>query len=118
LRFAFTGCSSLVGSLTIPNSVASIGTWAFRNCSGFNDELVIGNNVDLIDLYAFENCNRFNRIIGNFSSQPDIRADAFEGWKNSGSPTVHNNISSYTSRQLRDFLVTSGPRLPNIWTAN
>jgi hypothetical protein len=26
LRFAFTGCSSLVGSLTIPNSVASIGT--------------------------------------------------------------------------------------------
>ena len=37
---AFSECSGLTGSLTIPNSVVYIGARAFNNCSGFMGNLL------------------------------------------------------------------------------
>lgn len=52
---AFNGCSGLIGSLVIPNSISNIGEYAFKNCSGLNGSLTIGTGVTSIDEEAFAN---------------------------------------------------------------
>ena len=51
---AFVTCSSLT-SVTIPNSVTSIGDYAFVDCSGLTS-VTIPNSVTSIADYAFCNC--------------------------------------------------------------
>ena len=51
------GCSDFTGSLTIPDSVTSIGIRAFYGCSGFTGSLTIGNSVTSIGKYAFDGCS-------------------------------------------------------------
>ena len=52
---AFYNCSSLT-SVTIGNSVTSIGYMAFSHCSSLTS-VTIGNSVTSIGNYAFENCS-------------------------------------------------------------
>ena len=59
---AFHGCSGLVGTLTIPNTVISIRGYAFSGCSGFTGSLSIPNTVFIIDQYAFAGCNGFTSL--------------------------------------------------------
>lgn len=47
------GLSGLTGTLTIPNSVTSIGSAAFSGCSGLTGNLIIPNSVTSIDAEAF-----------------------------------------------------------------
>ena len=64
--YAFYNCSGLTGALIIPNAVTSIGSYAFYNCTGLTGSLIIPNNVTIIGTYAFCNCNRFTTLsIGN-----------------------------------------------------
>lgn len=56
---AFFGCRGLTGSLTIGNSVTTIGRQAFYECSGFTGDLTIGNSVTTIDHLAFLGCSGF-----------------------------------------------------------
>ena len=53
---AFSGCNGLTGTLTIPNSVISIGSSAFSMCSGLAS-LTIGNSVTSIGVEAFYFCS-------------------------------------------------------------
>lgn len=53
---AFSGCTSLVGSLDIPNSVISIEASAFGNCSGIVGELNIPESVTSLGDFAFGGC--------------------------------------------------------------
>ena len=57
---AFRGCSGLI-SITIPDSVKSIGQYAFRGCSGLTS-VTIGNSVTSIGLYAFSGCDGLTEI--------------------------------------------------------
>ena len=50
----FSGCTGLT-SITIPNSVTSIGGSAFSGCTGLTS-VTIGNSVTSIGDYAFEGC--------------------------------------------------------------
>ena len=52
---AFSGCTGLT-SINIPNRVTSIGDYAFRDCSGLTS-IEIPNRVTFIGDYAFSNCN-------------------------------------------------------------
>lgn len=57
---AFQNCTSLT-SVTIPNSVTSIGNSAFGSCSSLTD-VIIGNSVTSIGNYAFESCEALASI--------------------------------------------------------
>ena len=57
---AFSGCSGLT-SVTIPNSVTSIGDLAFSECSGLTS-VTIGNSVKYIGSYAFYCCSGLTSI--------------------------------------------------------
>ena len=58
--FAFSGCSGLT-SITIPDSVTSIGSRAFYNCTGLTS-VTIGNGVTSIGDYAFNNCGGLDAV--------------------------------------------------------
>ncbi len=58
--WAFFSCSSLT-NLTIPNSVNSIGDWAFFSCSSLTN-LTIPNSVTSIGVYGFYYCSNLTSI--------------------------------------------------------
>ncbi len=61
--YALYGCIS-IQSVTIGNSVESIGCYAFSNCDNLASVL-IGNNVELIGCYAFSRGNSLTSITFN-----------------------------------------------------
>ncbi len=72
--YAFQSCSGLT-SITIPNSVTSIGDYAFWNCSGLTS-VTIPNSVTSIGNYAFAYCSGLTSVtIPN--SVTSIGEDAF-----------------------------------------
>ena len=88
---AFRGCSGLT-SLTIPNSVTSIGVYAFCNCSGFSS-LTIPNSVTSIGGFAFSGCSSLNTIMmGN--GVTSIGQNAFSGCTGFTSITIPNSVTS------------------------
>ena len=74
---AFQGCSSFNGSLTIPNSVITIGVSAFDNC-GFTGDLTIPNNVTSIGKTAFWACKGFTGSLTIPNSVTTIGDYAFQ----------------------------------------
>ncbi|MBR5395991.1 MAG: leucine-rich repeat domain-containing protein, partial [Bacteroidaceae bacterium] len=81
--FAFSGCSSLT-SVTIPNSVTSIGSYAFCGCSGLTS-VTIGSSVQMIGYegdryrgYTFANCQELTDVYCYAENVPSTRNDAFE----------------------------------------
>ena len=88
---AFRGCSGLT-NIVIPNSVTSIGEWAFRDCSGLTS-VVIGNSVTSIGNYAFEDCSGLTSVvIGN--SVTSIGNYAFENCSGLTSIVIPNSVTS------------------------
>ena len=59
--YAFADCSGLT-SVTIPNSVMSIGNGAFEGCSGLTS-VIIPNSVRSIEWYAFYGCSGLTSVI-------------------------------------------------------
>ena len=88
---AFDNCSSLT-SITIPNSVTSIGSYAFDNCSSLTS-ITIPNNVTSIGSYAFYNCRSLTSITipNNVTS---IGSSAFYNCRSLTSITIPNSVTS------------------------
>ena len=92
---AFAGCSGFTGSLTIPNSVTSIGSAAFANCSGFNGSLTIPNSVTTIGVRAFINCSGFTGSLTIPNSVTEIGSYAFSDCSGfTGSLTISNSVTT------------------------
>ena len=92
-NWAFYECSELSGSLTIPNSVVTIGANAFWGCN-FTGNLTLGDSVTMIGDCAFIGCNGFvgNLIIPN--SVTSIGSNAFAGcWGFTGSLIIPNSVT-------------------------
>lgn len=73
---AFYGCSKLT-SITIPNSVTSIETSAFEYCSSLTS-IVIPNSVKSIGWFAFSGCSSLTSIVIP-NSVTSIGSSAFSG---------------------------------------
>ena len=88
--YAFSGCSGLT-SITIPNSVTSIGYGAFSGCSGLTS-ITIPNSVTSID-GAFSGCSGLTSItIPN--SVTSIKGGAFADCSGLSSVTIPNSVTS------------------------
>ena len=59
--FAFSGCSGLT-SITIPDSVTSIGSYAFYCCTGLTS-VTIGNSATSIGIGVFAGCSGLTSIV-------------------------------------------------------
>ncbi len=88
---AFSGCSGLT-SVTIPNSVTSIDNNAFYKCSGLTS-VTIPNSVTSIGQRVFENCSGLTSVtIGN--SVTSIGYYAFDGCYGLTSVTIPNSVTT------------------------
>ena len=76
-KSAFSGCSGLT-SVTIPNSVTSIGYDAFRDCSGLAS-VTIGNSVRSIGEEAFCDCSELLDVYCYAEKVPSTYSKAFNG---------------------------------------
>jgi hypothetical protein len=81
-----------ITSVTIPDSVISIGEMAFEGCSNLIS-VTIGNSVTSIGRMAFSGCTSLTSvIIGN--SVTSIGVEAFKGCTSLSSVTIPNSITS------------------------
>lgn len=73
---AFQVCTDIT-SITIGDSVTSIGQAAFYGCNGATS-VTIGKGITSIGLSAFTYCSNLNSITINAINPPTIRIDTFE----------------------------------------
>lgn len=68
--YAFSDCTSLTGTLTLPETLTYIGNSAFMDCS-FTGELHLPNSLEYIGSRAFQNCDYF---VGNLRLPDKIKS--------------------------------------------
>ena len=108
--YTFYGCSSLT-SVTIPNSVTSIGKYAFCGCSSLTS-VTIPNSVTSIGEYAFCGCSSFSSVtIPN--SVTSIEAGTFEDCNSLTSVTIHDRVKSIGSRAFSHCSLLASVTIPN-----
>jgi len=88
---AFSGCSGLT-SVSIPNSVTSIGDGAFVNCTGLTS-VSIPNSVKSIGNMAFQSCTGLTSVIIP-DSVTSIGGSAFHGCTGLTSVSISNSVTS------------------------
>ena len=88
---AFYNCSGLA-SITIGNSVTSIGNSAFYNCTCLT-EVTIGNGITSIGDYAFQNCTGLTSVTIP-DSVTSIGWSAFFGCSGLTSVTIPDSVTS------------------------
>ena len=92
---AFAHCTELKGSLTLSNSLKTIGNGAFYNCNRLNGSLTIPNTVTTIGISAFEKCTGLNGSLTIPHSVTTIGSSAFsscQGFK--GDLTIPSSITT------------------------
>ena len=100
---AFSGCSGLT-SVTIPNSVTSIGDTAFKNCSGLTS-VTIGNGVTSIGGWAFYGCSGLTTLNFNAINCQDFESSYFNGnYYGFGNSLTTVNIGDSVQRIPANFV--------------
>ena len=112
--YAFAWCSRLT-SIVIPNSVTSIGQSAFNACSGLTS-ITIPNSVTSIGIGAFSSCSGLTSItIPN--SVTSIEDLAFDGCSGLTSITIPNSVTSIGYQAFRGCSRLTSITIPNSVTS-
>ena len=90
-RDAFCGCRGLT-SVSIPSSVTTIGSGAFEDCNGLTS-ITIPNSVTIIESYVFSWCSGLNSVTLSDSATV-IRYAAFRGCHGLDSVIIPNSITT------------------------
>jgi len=107
---SFDGCSGLT-SVTIPNSVTSIGNYAFYNCSGLTS-VTIPNSVTSIGGGAFYNCSGLTSVtIPN--GVTSIGGGAFYNCSGLTSVAIPNGVTSIESGTFSGCTSLTSVTIPN-----
>ena len=108
-EYAFAYCG--LTSVTIPNSVTTIGNYAFEYCSGLTS-VTIGNSVTSIGGYAFYNCSGLTSVtIPN--SVTSIGGGAFYGCSGLTSVTIPNSVASIGNHAFSGCSSLTSVTIPN-----
>ena len=111
---AFSYCYSLT-SVTIPNSVKSIGDLAFRGCK-FLTSVTIPNSVTSIGDLAFQGCSSL-RSVTIPNSVTEIGSSAFEGCSGLTSITIPNSVKEIGGYAFYDCSSLTSVTIPNSVTS-
>ena len=90
---SFRDCSGLTGTLTIPNSVTSIGAEAFEGCRSLTGSLVIPSSVTSIGLGAFRYCSGLTGSLVIPDSVVDLGSSVFVQCSGLTSISLPNSIT-------------------------
>ena len=111
---AFSSCTSLT-SVTIPNSVTSIGDYAFFSCSSLTS-ITIPNSVTSIGSSAFSRCSSLTSItIPN--SVTSIGSSAFFSCTSLTSVTIPNSVTSIGNEAFSSCTSLTSITIPNSVTS-
>ena len=101
-EFAFSDCNKF-DSLTIPNSVQTIGRSAFSGCTGFTGTLTIPNSVQTIKKEAFYGC-LFSNVVSIAAKPPKAETDAFHDFYISPLYVPDESVELYrTAEEWKNF---------------
>ena len=107
-RAAFISCTSLTGTLTLPETLTYIGDFAFQDCS-FTGELHLPNNLEYIGECAFHQAGHFVGGLRIPDKIKTIRQAAFAGNYFNGPLELNNvqelGLSAFTSCYFTGELV-------------
>ena len=99
---SFSGCYNLTGTLALPNSLVSIGSDAFSGCYSLTGSLTIPNSVTSIGDWAFGDCYGFNGLLTIGNSVTSIGNYAFYYCSGLTSLTLGNSVSSISNYAFYD----------------
>ena len=98
-EYAFYECDSLT-SVNIGDSVTTIGEYAFKGCSSLTG-VTIPDSVTTIEYYAFADCSSLTSVtIGD--SVTTIGNDAFSGCSSLTSVTIPDSVTTIGDYAFRD----------------
>ncbi len=112
-NYAFMGCKSLT-SVTIPNSVTSIGSYVFYGCTGLTS-VTIPDSVTGIGNYVFYRCTGLTSITIP-DSVTSIGYGEFKDCYNLTSITIPDSITSIGGAAFEDCTSLTNITLPNCIT--
>jgi len=111
---AFSSCSGLTGSLTIPNSVTRIGAGAFSGCTGLTGSLVIPDSVTSIGVQAFTYCPNLTGDLVIPDSVTIIGGGAFNNCSGlTGTLTISNNVTIINNNTFKSCGFNGTLTIPN-----